>query len=106
MRLPENRRYSMGVSKNPFPRSPTSENDFLYTHLVSTIFLATLHSFAIFPIIDFAIWHHCVLKELFDNLKAMSEQWKKPHVVSKIMMNTIVFNKKNHMVTTIVFTTH
>ena len=47
MRLPENRRYSMGVSKNPFPRSTTSENDFWDTHLVSVIYLATLHSFAI-----------------------------------------------------------
>ena len=35
----ENRRYSIGVSKNPFPRSLTSENDFLDTHLVSTMFL-------------------------------------------------------------------
>ena len=37
MKLLENRRYSKGVSKNPF----------LDTHLVSMIFLATLHSFAI-----------------------------------------------------------
>ena len=29
----KNCRYSMGVSKNPFPRSATSENDFLDTHL-------------------------------------------------------------------------
>ena len=32
---------SMGVSKNLFPWSTTSENNFLDTHLVSTIFLAT-----------------------------------------------------------------
>ena len=37
----ENRRYEMGVSKNPFPQSTTLENDILDTHLVSTIFLAT-----------------------------------------------------------------
>ena len=37
-------RYEMGArndSENPFPRSATSENDFLDTHLISTIFLAT-----------------------------------------------------------------
>ena len=45
MRLPENRRYSMGVSKNHLPRSTTSENDFLDTHLVSTIFVANLTQF-------------------------------------------------------------
>ena len=37
----------MGVSKNPFPQSMTPEKDFLDTHLISTIFLATEHSYAI-----------------------------------------------------------
>ena len=41
MKLPENRLYSRGVSKNLFPQFTTSVNNILDIHLVSMIFCAT-----------------------------------------------------------------